>query len=92
MRWVTRLRDMVFSRVLSQDKSWFDRPENGASRLTQVIVKDGYDARALIAVVVGQIAAIDDRRSPLGNGLVMAIDTLRASLSLLGSWFIRLTL
>jgi ATP-binding cassette subfamily B (MDR/TAP) protein 1 len=42
---------MVFSCVLSQDKSLFDRPENGASRLTQVIWKDGDDSRALIAVV-----------------------------------------
>ncbi|KAG1721099.1 hypothetical protein EDB19DRAFT_1917511 [Suillus lakei] len=58
MRWVTRLRDIAFSRVLSQDKSWFDRPENGAARLTQVIVKDGDDARTLIAVVVGQIVAV----------------------------------
>jgi ATP-binding cassette subfamily B (MDR/TAP) protein 1 len=58
MRWVTRLRDIAFSRVLSQDKSWFDRPENGAARLTQVIVKDGDDARTLIAVVVGQIIAV----------------------------------
>jgi ATP-binding cassette, subfamily B (MDR/TAP), member 1 len=58
MRWCTRLRDMAFSRVLSQDKSWFDRPENNASRLTQVIVKDGDDARTLIAVVVGQIVAV----------------------------------
>ncbi|KAG1886662.1 P-loop containing nucleoside triphosphate hydrolase protein [Suillus subluteus] len=58
MRWVTRLRDIAFSRVLSQDKSWFDRPENGAARLTQVIVKDGDDARTLIAVVVAQIVAV----------------------------------
>lgn len=58
MRWVTRLRDIAFSRVLSQDKSWFDRPENSAARLTQVIVKDGDDARTLIAVVVGQIVAV----------------------------------
>ncbi|KAG2130150.1 P-loop containing nucleoside triphosphate hydrolase protein [Suillus bovinus] len=58
MRWVTRLRDIAFSRVLSQDKSWFDRPENGAAKLTQVIIKDGDDARTLIAVVVGQIVAV----------------------------------
>ncbi|KAG2051748.1 hypothetical protein BDR06DRAFT_915985 [Suillus hirtellus] len=58
MRWVTRLRDIAFSRVLSQDKSWFDHPENGAAKLTQVIVKDGDDARTLIAVVVGQIVAV----------------------------------
>ncbi|KAG1805465.1 P-loop containing nucleoside triphosphate hydrolase protein [Suillus subaureus] len=50
MRWVTHLRDIAFSRVLSQDKSWFDRPENGAARLTQVIVKDGDDARQIVAV------------------------------------------
>jgi len=42
---------MVFSCVLSQDQSLFDHAENGASRLTQVILKDGDDARALIAVV-----------------------------------------
>jgi hypothetical protein len=71
---------MVFSRVLSQDKSCFDRPENEASGLMQqLIVKDGDDARALIGVVVGQIVAIDDRPSPLGNGLGVAIDTRRAS-------------
>jgi len=58
MRWVTRLRNMAFSRVLSQDKSWFDRPENSASRLTQVIVKDGDDARTLLAIVAGQIIAV----------------------------------
>lgn len=58
MRWVTHLRDIAFSHVLSQDKSWFDRPENGAAKLTQVIVKDGDDARTLIAVVVGQIVAV----------------------------------
>ncbi|OJA10014.1 hypothetical protein AZE42_12671 [Rhizopogon vesiculosus] len=56
--WVTRLRDMAFSRILRQDKSWFDCPENGASRPTQVIVKDGDDARTLFAVVVSQIVAV----------------------------------
>ncbi|KAG1724324.1 uncharacterized protein EDB91DRAFT_1255289 [Suillus paluster] len=37
MHWVTCLRDTAFSCVLSQDKSWFDHPENGAAKLTQIV-------------------------------------------------------
>ncbi|KAG1740122.1 P-loop containing nucleoside triphosphate hydrolase protein [Suillus paluster] len=58
MHWVTRFCNIAFSRVLSQDKSWFDHPENGAAKLTQVIMKDGDDACMLIAVVLGQIVAV----------------------------------
>ncbi|KAG1748323.1 uncharacterized protein EDB91DRAFT_1079307 [Suillus paluster] len=67
MRWVTRLRDTAFSRVLSQDKSWFDRPENGAAKLTQVIVKDGDDAYRCCW-------RDDDCWTCLGYGLGVAVD------------------
>ncbi|OJA13534.1 hypothetical protein AZE42_11855 [Rhizopogon vesiculosus] len=29
MRWAMHLSDMSFSRVLGQERSWFDRSENG---------------------------------------------------------------
>ncbi|OJA14312.1 hypothetical protein AZE42_01576 [Rhizopogon vesiculosus] len=48
--------------------AWFDCPENGASGLTQVIVKDGDDVHTPIAVVAGQIMAV---------GAMMIVDLLR---------------
>ncbi|KAH7926936.1 hypothetical protein BV22DRAFT_1194028 [Leucogyrophana mollusca] len=70
MSWVTRLRDLAFARVLRQDKAWFDKGENGAAKLTQVLVKDGDDARTLVAVVLGQCVVVS---AMLGVGLLWAM-------------------
>ncbi|KAH9903390.1 P-loop containing nucleoside triphosphate hydrolase protein [Cubamyces lactineus] len=68
--WVTRLRQTCFGRVLAQDKKWFDKSENGPARLVQVLVKDGDDARALIASVLCQSLVVV---AMLGVGLIWAL-------------------
>ncbi|KAJ7172361.1 P-loop containing nucleoside triphosphate hydrolase protein [Mycena filopes] len=70
MSWITKVRKASFERVLAQDKKWFDKPENAPSRLVQVLIKDGDDARNMIAVVLGQLAVVT---SMLGVGLVWAL-------------------
>ena len=47
MAWVTKIRKECFALVLSQDKSWFDHPQNSPVRLTQILIKDGDDTRTL---------------------------------------------
>jgi ATP-binding cassette subfamily B (MDR/TAP) protein 1 len=68
--WTTRLRTRALARVLAQDKRWFDRPLHAPARLVQVLVKDGEDARSLVAVVWGQFFVV---AAMLGVGLVWAL-------------------
>ncbi|KAI9060101.1 P-loop containing nucleoside triphosphate hydrolase protein [Trametes sanguinea] len=68
--WVTRLRQTCFARVLAQDKKWFDKTENSPARLVQVLIKDGEDARALIASVLCQCLVVV---AMLGVGLIWAL-------------------
>ena len=70
MNWVTRIRDLCYRKVLAQDKKWFDRPENAPVRLVQVLIKDGDDARSLIASVLGQSLVVV---AMLGVGLIWAL-------------------
>ena len=70
MAWVTKIRKECFALVLSQDKSWFDRPQNSPVRLTQILIKDGDDARTLIATVLGQTFVVV---AMLGVGLIWAL-------------------
>ena len=58
MLWITCLWSMALYHVIVQDKNWFDRPENTASRIVQVLVKDGEDTRDLVAVVRGQCCVV----------------------------------
>ncbi|KAJ7709793.1 P-loop containing nucleoside triphosphate hydrolase protein [Mycena rosella] len=68
--WITKVRKSCFQLVLAQDKKWFDKSENSPVRLVQVLIKDGDDARNLIAVVLSQLAVVT---SMLGVGLVWAL-------------------
>ncbi|OCH94561.1 P-loop containing nucleoside triphosphate hydrolase protein [Obba rivulosa] len=70
MSWVTRIRNLCFRRVLAQDKKWFDEQEHSSARLVQVLIKDGDDARSLIATVLCQSAVV---ASMLGIGLIWAL-------------------
>ena len=70
IRWVTRLRDTAYSRVLSQDKAWFDSPAHAPAALVQTLIEDADDARALVAVVMGQFVAVV---AMLGVGLIWAM-------------------
>ena len=58
MNWVTKTRKIALCRILMQDRKWFDRPAHASSKLVQVLVKDGDDARDLIAVVLGQLCVV----------------------------------
>ncbi|KAJ7430740.1 P-loop containing nucleoside triphosphate hydrolase protein [Mycena galericulata] len=70
MSWITKVRKSCFKLVLAQDRKWFDKSENSPVRLVQVLIKDGDDARNLIAVVLGQLAVVT---SMLGVGLIWAL-------------------
>ena len=68
--WVTRLRNTAFSRILMQDKAWFDSPAHSPAVLAQALVKDVDDARTLVAVVMGQSLVVV---AMMGLGLVWAM-------------------
>ncbi|KIM36272.1 hypothetical protein M413DRAFT_319602 [Hebeloma cylindrosporum] len=70
MSWITSLRSQSLSRLLAQDKKWFDQPSHTPARLVQVLVKDGEDARNLVSVVWGQCLVVV---AMLGVGLVWAL-------------------
>ncbi|KAG7449558.1 P-loop containing nucleoside triphosphate hydrolase protein [Guyanagaster necrorhizus] len=58
MIWITRIRNVAFRTILKQDKKWFDKTENSAARIVQVLMKDGDDARTLIAIVIAQFVVV----------------------------------
>ncbi|KZT00697.1 P-loop containing nucleoside triphosphate hydrolase protein [Laetiporus sulphureus 93-53] len=70
MDWVTRVRKTCMTLVLAQDKKWFDKSENSSARVVQILIKDGDDARALIATVLCQATVVT---SMLGVGLIWAL-------------------
>jgi ATP-binding cassette subfamily B (MDR/TAP) protein 1 len=70
MLWVNRLRTTCYRLVLSQDKRWFDRSENAAVKLCQILTRDGDDARSLISAVFAQGTVVV---SMLAVGLIWAL-------------------
>ncbi|KAJ7302356.1 P-loop containing nucleoside triphosphate hydrolase protein [Mycena albidolilacea] len=68
MAWVTRLRTAAYARVLRQDKRWFDGLRPGALGLS--LIKDGDDARELLAGGAGQLLVVG---AMFGVGLVWAL-------------------
>ncbi|KAH8101736.1 P-loop containing nucleoside triphosphate hydrolase protein [Cristinia sonorae] len=70
VKWVISLRRKCIKLILAQDKKWFDKSENSPSRLMQVLIKDGDDARTLVASVVAQFCVVV---AMLGLGLIWAL-------------------
>ena len=70
LRWVQALRKTAFGRVVVQDQKWFDRAGNGGAGVVQVVVRDGDEAGALVAVVLGQLSVVG---AMLGVGMVWAL-------------------
>ncbi|KAH9934166.1 P-loop containing nucleoside triphosphate hydrolase protein [Fomitopsis serialis] len=70
MSWVTRVRKVCLARLLAQDKKWFDKTDNSAVRIVQILIKDGDDARSLIATVLCQAIVVS---AMLGVGLIWAL-------------------
>jgi ATP-binding cassette subfamily B (MDR/TAP) protein 1 len=70
LSWVSAIRLKTFNKLLSQDKKFFDKSENASVRLVQIMIKDGDDARNLIAVVLGQSVVVI---TMLSVGLIWAL-------------------
>jgi ATP-binding cassette, subfamily B (MDR/TAP), member 1 len=70
MLWVTHLRTICYRLVLAQDKKWFDRSENAAVKLCQILTRDGDDARSLISAVLAQGVVVV---SMLATGLIWSL-------------------
>lgn len=70
MDWVNKVRKTCFNLVLAQDKKWFDKTQNSPVRLVQILIKDGDDARTLIATVLPQALVVT---AMLGLGLIWAL-------------------
>ncbi|KAM6501467.1 P-loop containing nucleoside triphosphate hydrolase protein [Amanita muscaria] len=70
MTWETKIRKRAFAKVLAQDRKFFDKENNSPARIVQVLVKDGDDARNLVAVVIGQCLVVS---AMLGVGLLWAL-------------------
>ncbi|KAI0703024.1 P-loop containing nucleoside triphosphate hydrolase protein [Cytidiella melzeri] len=70
MDWVNKVRKTAINLMLAQDKKWFDKSENSPVRLVQILIKDGDDARTLIATVLAQALVVT---SMLGVGLIWAL-------------------
>jgi ATP-binding cassette subfamily B (MDR/TAP) protein 1 len=68
MAWVTRLRTAAYARALRQDTRWFDGLRPGALGLR--LIKDGDDARELLAGGAGQLLVVG---AMFGVGLVWAL-------------------
>lgn len=69
MGWTTRMRKVALSKVIKQDKSFFDRAENSTSALCHSIVKDSEDARLWVGTIIGQLVVV---ASMLLIGLIWA--------------------
>ena len=51
--WIRMLRAKVFELVIAQPQSWFDRRENGSSRLVHTLVKDAEDMKPMVSTIIG---------------------------------------
>lgn len=70
LSWVSSIRLTSFKKLLAQDKKFFDKTQNSSASLVQIIVKDGEDARNLIAVVLAQSVVVF---TMLSVGLIWAM-------------------
>lgn len=52
--WVSRLRQTVYEKVMSQPQAWFDKRSNSPGRLVQILIKDVEDMKAILATVIGR--------------------------------------
>jgi hypothetical protein len=68
--WTAKIRGDAYASVLSQDKAWFDEPENAPSRLVQILVKDADDMRALMSQVVAKFSVFV---AMVGLGIIWAM-------------------
>jgi ATP-binding cassette subfamily B (MDR/TAP) protein 1 len=58
MVWVCSLRNRSYEKVLKQDKAFFDKDENSPDKIVQLLMKDGDDARTLVATILGQFVVV----------------------------------
>lgn len=58
MGWIVALRRDALGKVIKQDKSFFDQPENSTSSLCHSIIKDSEDARLMVGTIIGQMVVV----------------------------------
>lgn len=51
--WIKMLRAKAFGLVIVQPQPWFDRRENGSSRLVHTLVKDAEDMKPMVSTIIG---------------------------------------
>jgi ATP-binding cassette subfamily B (MDR/TAP) protein 1 len=68
--WIRSVRKGAFSKIVQQDKAWFDRQTNTPSQLLQLIMRDPEDGKAFISVVIPQAIVVT---SMIGTGLIWAL-------------------
>jgi len=56
--WVKTLRARAFALVIIQPQAWFDRRENGSSRLVHTLVKDAEDMKPMVSTIIGHSAMV----------------------------------
>lgn len=69
-QWNAQMRGEVYTRVMAQDKSWFDASVNAPAQLAQRLVKDVEDMRNLVAIVA---PAMFTMAVMIGLGIIWAM-------------------
>lgn len=57
-RWTALLRSNAFTKLLAQDKAFFDLSENAPSALCQILIKDIDDMRLITSQVIGKFVVV----------------------------------
>ena len=68
--WLRSVRKRAFSRIVMQDKAWFDQPNNVPSQLLLLLIRDPDDAKSFLTLVLPQLIVVT---SMLGTGIIWAL-------------------
>lgn len=68
--WTSRVRSEAYTRVLAQDKTFFDQTYNSPPQLVQHLIKDVDDMRTLVSQIAGKFVVFV---SMIGLGLIWAM-------------------
>jgi ATP-binding cassette subfamily B (MDR/TAP) protein 1 len=68
--WLRSVRERGFSRIVMQDKKWFDMPNNVPSQLLLLLMRDPDDGKAFLTIVMPQLIVVS---SMLGTGIIWAL-------------------
>ncbi|WVR05015.1 hypothetical protein IAU60_002027 [Kwoniella sp. DSM 27419] len=69
-RWTNSIRRMAFSKVVKQDKAFFDESKNSSARLVHTLIKDTDDARTIMSQVIGKSLTV---ATMISMGIIWAL-------------------